>query len=132
MRENGVLLKTIAAITGTKLPILDSFLPAMDHILDSFLPAVERTSGWTGREHPQNDASSAPLLAVTPHDAQLQSIMQVPASVQGKPSGRSVFALHTVIHPTTIATAWRTLTSVTPTGHPTCPTITTEPHILIQ
>ena len=72
------------------------------------------------------------LLATTPTEAQQHAIMQATASVLRKPSARYLFALHPDIHPTTIATAWRKLASMTASSNSIRPTITTEAHTLIQ
>lgn len=72
------------------------------------------------------------LLSVTSDETQIQAIMQATAGVLGKPNGRYLFALHADVHPTTIATAWRKLATITPSGTPSRPAITTEPHTLIQ
>jgi hypothetical protein len=72
------------------------------------------------------------LLATAPDETIRTKIMQATASVLRKPSARYLFALQSDVLPTTVATAWHKLATMTPTGNPIRPTITAEPHTLIH
>jgi hypothetical protein len=72
------------------------------------------------------------LLSTAPDDTIRTKIMQATASVLRKPSARYLFLNQADVLPTTIASAWHKLATMTPTGNPIRPMITTEPHILIH